>query len=55
LYMPSMVVLWCLITLNEFLPERWIRRALAGQRGEQTLVQARQLQRARELLSREIS
>jgi Phosphotransferase enzyme family len=54
LYLPSMVVLWCLIMLNEFLPERWTRRALAGQRGEQSLIRARQLQKARELLSREI-
>jgi hypothetical protein len=52
LYLPSMVVLWCLIMLNEFLPERWARRTLAGQSDARSAVQARQLQRARDLLSR---
>lgn len=55
LYFPSMVVLWCLILLNEFLPERWARRALAGVPDEREIVQARQLQKARELLSRRFS
>jgi hypothetical protein len=52
LFFPSMVVLWCLILLNEFLPERWTRRALAGQKDAPAAVQARQLQKARDLLSR---
>jgi hypothetical protein len=52
LFLPSMVVLWSLIMLNEYLPERWARRALAGQNDAQTVVQARQLQKARDLLAR---
>ena len=40
---------WCLIILNEFLPERWQRRALAGG-GDQIETQARQLAKARRLL-----
>jgi Phosphotransferase enzyme family len=55
LYLPSMVVLWCLIMLNEFLPERWARRTLAGQSDARGAVQARQLQKARVLLSRKFS
>ena len=51
LFLPSMVVLWCLILLNEFLPERWTRRVLAGVADEREVVQARQLQKARQLLS----
>lgn len=51
LFFPSMVVLWCLILLNEFLPERWTRRVLAGVADEREVVQARQLQKARQLLS----
>lgn len=51
LFFPSIVVLWCLILLNEFLPERWTRRVLAGIDEEQEVVQARQLEKARQLLS----
>jgi hypothetical protein len=51
LFLPAMVVLWCLILLNEFLPERWTRRVLAGVSDERGIVQARQLQKARNLLS----
>lgn len=51
LFFPSMVVLWCLILLNEFLPERWTRRVLAGVIDEREVVQARQLHKASRLLS----
>ncbi len=51
LFFPSMVVLWCLILLNEFLPERWTRRVLAGVADERDIVQARQLNKARQLLA----
>jgi Phosphotransferase enzyme family len=54
-YFPAMVVLWCLIMLNEFVPERWTRRTLAGQRDSCDIVQAKQLQRARALLARNFS
>lgn len=52
LFLPAVVVLWCLILLNEFLPERWTRRVLAGVSDEREIVQARQLQKAQQLLSR---
>jgi len=55
LLFPSIVVLWCLILLNEFLPERKTRRTLAGQKDAHATVQARQLQKARALLSRNIA
>ncbi len=42
---------WSLILLNEFLPERWARRALAGG-GEPTQRQAAQLAKAQDLLAR---
>ena len=40
---------WCLILLNEFLPERWARRELAGPFDRAT-EQTRQLAKARRLL-----
>jgi hypothetical protein len=52
LLFPSMVLLWCLILLNEFLPERWTRRAIAGDRDDREAVQAAQLRKARDLFSR---
>jgi hypothetical protein len=39
---------WCLILLNEFLPERWQRRALAGAEDRRRIT-GRQLERARHL------
>ena len=47
-----MVLLWCLILLNEFLPERWTRRAIAGDRDDREAAQATQLRKARDLFSR---
>lgn len=41
---------WCMIILNEFLPERWARRAYAGA-GDQAVAEARQLAKAQNLLS----
>jgi Phosphotransferase enzyme family len=55
LFFPAMVVLWCLILLNEFLPERWARRKLAGVSDEREIVQARQLHKAQQLLARRFS
>ncbi|MBV8566954.1 MAG: phosphotransferase [Methylobacteriaceae bacterium] len=52
LFFPAIALIWCLILLNEFLPERWARRALAGQTDGRAVVQARQLERARDLLRR---
>jgi hypothetical protein len=42
---------WCLILLNEFLPERWATRLHAGLQDEWTSVKRRQLERAQELLA----
>jgi hypothetical protein len=43
---------WVLILLNEFHPERWRRRLLAGAAGDWGAAKARQLEAARDLLSR---
>jgi hypothetical protein len=42
-------LIWCLILLNEFLPERWQNRVAAGQSDELGAVQLRQLQKAERL------
>lgn len=42
-------LIWCLILLNEFLPERWRSRVAAGQSDEPGAVQLRQLQKAERL------
>jgi hypothetical protein len=41
---------WCLILLNEFLPERWIGRVFAGARSEWASAKVEQLRRSRGLL-----
>ena len=47
--LPLYAVRWCLITLNEFLPERWARRAIAGE-VDQSDAKARQLNKAEAML-----
>jgi hypothetical protein len=47
---PLFGVRWCLILLNEFLPERWVGRVFAGARREWTSVKVAQLRRSRGLL-----
>ena len=42
---------WCMIILNEFLPERWRRRTFANDQ-DRTVAQQRQLEKARRLLNR---
>lgn len=54
LFFPAMRAVWCLILLNEFLPERWARRVLAGVTDDRKTVEARQLERARLMLVREL-
>jgi hypothetical protein len=39
---------WCVILLNEFLPERWARRTNAGETADWTAAKRRQLDRVRE-------
>lgn len=48
---PLFGICWCLIMLNEFLPERWHRRALAGGDDDHQIAKARQLDRTRRLLN----
>ncbi|HJO88035.1 MAG: phosphotransferase [Alphaproteobacteria bacterium] len=43
---------WCLILLNEFLPERWFRRAHANGGRNRETAQARQLDKSRAMLHR---
>jgi Ser/Thr protein kinase RdoA (MazF antagonist) len=49
---PLYALRWSLIVLNEFLPERWARRAGAGEIGDRTAIEIRQLDKARRLLAR---
>jgi hypothetical protein len=49
-YLPLFGLRWVLILLNEFIPERWQRRVLAGDAGRWSDAKARQLARAREFL-----
>ena len=50
-YLPLFGLRWVLILLNEFIPERWQRRALAGDGGSWSEAKTRQLARAREFLA----
>jgi hypothetical protein len=50
-YLPLFGLRWVLIMLNEFIPERWRRRVLAGDVDGWSAAKARQLSRAREFLS----
>ncbi len=43
---------WCLILLNEFLPERWFRRVYADGGLDHTAAQARQLEKSEAMLRR---
>jgi hypothetical protein len=49
-YLPLFGLRWVLILLNEFIPERWQRRVLAGETGSWSDVKARQLAQARAFL-----
>ena len=53
-FFPCLRAIWCLILLNEFLPERWARRQLAGVTDDRATAEARQLKKAREMLLREL-
>ena len=50
-YLPLFGLRWVLILLNEFIPERWQRRVLAGEAGSWSDVKARQLAHARAFLA----
>jgi hypothetical protein len=49
-YLPLFGLRWVLIVLNEFIPERWQRRVLAGEAETWSDAKARQLARARHLM-----
>ena len=49
---PLFGMIWCLILLNEFLPERWRRRLAAGGTADAGPARARQLAAARRLLAK---
>ena len=49
--LPLFGLCWCLIILNEFLPEVWQRRIFASERGKQEAVQAEQLIKSQQLLA----
>ena len=48
--LPLFGLCWCLIILNEFLPDGWQRRAFAAGRENRETALARQLQKAQQLL-----
>jgi len=50
-YLPLFGLRWVLILLNEFIPERWRLRGLAGDGGSWSDAKARQLSRARQFLA----
>ena len=50
-FLPLFGLRWVLILLNEFIPERWQRRVLAGETGSWSDVKARQLAHARAFLA----
>jgi hypothetical protein len=50
-YLPLFGLRWVLILLNEFIPERWQRRVLAGETGSWGDVKARQLAHTRAFLA----
>jgi hypothetical protein len=50
-YLPLFGCRWALIMLNEFIPELWRRRTLAGDSGSWSEAKTRQLGKAREFLA----
>ncbi len=50
-YLPLFGLRWVLILLNEFIPERWQRRVLAGEIASWSEVKSRQLMQARAFLA----
>jgi hypothetical protein len=50
-YLPLFALRWTLILLNEFIPERWSRRVLAGATDSWDTAKARQLALARDMVS----
>lgn len=49
---PLFGLVWCLILLNEHLPEKWSRRLFAGGHGDWAVAKARQMDKAKRLMER---
>jgi len=52
LMQPLVGLMWCVMLLNELLPDRWAHRTFAGTEEPQTVVLARQLEKSRRLFGR---
>jgi aminoglycoside phosphotransferase (APT) family kinase protein len=50
--LPLYALRWTMILLNEFLPERWARRVMAGAQGNRADILSRQLGKARAMTAR---
>lgn len=50
--LPLYAMRWAMILLNEFLPERWARRVMAGARGDRSVILEAQLAKARAMVTR---
>jgi hypothetical protein len=50
--LPLYALRWTMILLNEFLPERWARRVLAGTQADRETILCRQLGKARAMIAR---
>jgi hypothetical protein len=50
--LPLYAMRWAMILLNEFLPERWARRVMAGARGDRNVILEAQLVKARAMVAR---
>jgi len=48
--LPLYAMRWTMILLNEFLPERWARRVMAGTRGDRSAILRAQLDKARRMV-----
>lgn len=48
---PLVGLRWCMILLNEFLPERLVRRRAAGNQDDTTIIHTRQLKKSESLLT----
>jgi hypothetical protein len=50
--LPLYALRWAMILLNEFLPERWARRVMAGAQDDRTVVVSKQLAKAHAMIAR---
>jgi hypothetical protein len=50
--LPLYAMRWTMILLNEFLPDRWARRVMAGARGDHSAILKTQFDKARAMIRR---